>query len=93
MGYYIDTPLPTRKAEQLISLHDATKVNPSQHDFNSDKALICVVENGSFDAAGIAFSENERDTFMYPDGRPKTWLSISKEKAIQLCPSVARYLK
>ena len=37
--------------------------------------LVCVVENGFFDAAGYCFSESEYKAFNQPtDYRPKTWL-------------------
>jgi hypothetical protein len=37
--------------------------------------LVCVVENGPFDAAAFCFSENEFTQFNNPyDSRPKHWL-------------------
>ncbi len=36
--------------------------------------LICVVDNGIFDAAGYCYNEGEFKVFSKFDGRPKTWL-------------------
>lgn len=75
MGRYINEtskgePLPrTGKANALIN--DGAKiVQPNKFQEN----LICVIENGFFDAAGYAFSENEFKAFKHPDGRNKIWL-------------------
>ena len=94
MGYYVEVPLPTNKAEQLVRLHDAELVlSPEDFDFKSDYALICVVENGLFDAAAIAYNRFERDAFNDPkDPRDKVWLKLPKTTVIMLCPRVADVL-
>ena len=46
--------------------------------------VVCVVENGMFDAAGFAFCKEELEVFAAPDARPKTWLSMDLERAIEL---------
>lgn len=38
--------------------------------------LVCVVDNGIFEAAGYAFDQREFKDFSYPDGRPKRWLIV-----------------
>ncbi len=87
MGYYIETPESNNKARQLVQLHKAELVlSPEKFDFTGDDALICVVENGPFDAAAIAFDCRERDVFLRPDGRPKTWLKLPKAKVLELNP-------
>ena len=76
MGYYINNNSkgeilrPTQKANQLIS--DGAKViNPIKWQPN----LVCVVENGLFDAAGYCYCPSEFEAFTSPgDYRPKTWL-------------------
>jgi hypothetical protein len=94
MGYYVQTPDSQNKAEQLHRLYGAELVlSPEEFDFNGDYALICVVENGPFDAAGIAYDADERDSFNNPDDpRPKAWLKLPKETVIKLCPYVKDHL-
>ena len=71
MGYYIQTPENLFKADQLEILHGAKRFTFGQsmvESFNNlpeDKALICVVNNGPFEAAGLCFSEDEFKAFEY----------------------------
>jgi len=69
---------PFNKAKALID-DGAKVVNDNEYLEN----MICVVENGLFDAAGYAFSENEYKVFKQPDGRNKIWLvhPMAKELA------------
>jgi hypothetical protein len=90
MGYYVQTPQHINKAEQLHRLYKAQLVlSPEDFDFGGDYALICVVENATFDAAGIAYNARERDVFLNPnDPRPKVWLKMKKSVIKQLVPEV-----
>lgn len=77
MGYYINElkdgkKLPNLgKASFLIENARAEKTTPS-----FKKNLVCVVNNGPFDAAAFCYCENEFAVFNHPDGRPKTWLIV-----------------
>lgn len=80
MGYYINTkrdgtPLaPRDKADSLIA-DGATEISePTKWQPN----LVCVVQNGVFDAAAYAFSENEMRAFLpsFDDSRPRRWLIV-----------------
>ncbi len=94
MGYYIETPEPLHKALQLVLATDAETITKPTWPPPKDKALVCVVENGIFDAAAICFSAHEFEAFNWPsDRRPKTWLIMDKSKAIELCPAVSKFLK
>lgn len=93
MGYYIATPQKLNKAEQLIRMGAVPIPNPEAFDTTGPNTLICVVRNGPFDAAGIAFNNQERDRFLVPDGRGKSWLSLPKETVVKLCPQVYREWK
>jgi len=82
MGYYINQNskgenLPSSgKAKALVN--DGAKIVKPEFQPN----LICVVENGFFDAAGYCYSKEEFIDFNYPgDYRPKTWLThpLAKE--------------
>lgn len=89
MGYYIQVPKNTGKADQLVALHGASflESDPVWSDVPEDKALICVVDNGPFEAAGLCYSADELEAFVMPDTgsqRPRTWLLMDKTKAHEL---------
>lgn len=77
MGYYVESNSKghilsasfNNKVKELIE-DGAKQVDGSKFEPN----LICVVDNGSFAAAGYAFSEQEYEVFKHPDGRRKAWL-------------------
>lgn len=96
MGYYIEVPNNRNKAEQMRTLHNAQVILQPKMltEIPKDKALICVVENGTFDAAAIVFNQHELDDFIY-DGttRRKTWMLIDKQRAFRLCPRVEKEYK
>ena len=88
MGYYIETPSPVFKAEQLIKQHGAVRIPPPRgyDDIPHGQVPICVVQNGMFDAAGIAYNDNELEEFKANtyDRRPRTWLTLPREKVLEL---------
>lgn len=86
MGYYIEVPESRRKAAQLAEIHGAQIVPrpASFDDIPSDKALICVVDNRIFEAAGHCYSPAEFAAFAHDDGRPKQWLLMDRGKAEKL---------
>lgn len=80
MGLYINS-LPD--GQQLGSVNKADKILasipgsieiPAPTEFLEN--LVCVVDNGIFEAAGYAFCENEMRVFLTHDGRPKRWLIV-----------------
>lgn len=80
MGYYINRLAngellpPTRKAVHLIDNGAIEIPQPSEFIDN----LVCVVENGLFDAAAYIFSGQEMKEF-YPsirDTRKRRWLIV-----------------
>jgi len=79
MGRYINNTgdphfLPAiGKAQHLLEFCNATRVE-GRVTFRPD--LVCVVENGPFDAAAWADTEEEMNVFLRPDGRRKTWLVV-----------------
>lgn len=81
MGYYINQingkQLPARGKVKSLLAEGAITTDSSFKD-----NLICVVDNGPFEAAAYCYSQNERDAFAYPDGRPKTWLIVDNAKEI-----------
>jgi hypothetical protein len=75
MGYYINQtstgqPLPSIGKVKALVL-DGAKIVAPEYQPN----LVCVVDNGPFEAAGYCYSEEEFKEFNNPgDWRPKTWL-------------------
>lgn len=87
MGYYIDGPTKG-KAKHIRENHNAELVfhlvPPSQ--LPPGKALICVVDNGFFEAAAYCYDDKEYEAFHDKhDVRPKTWLTMDSELARALC--------
>lgn len=86
MGYYIQGP-QSGKAKFLQMKHDCIEI-PQPKSFaeiEDDLALICVVDNGPFEAAGYCFSPGEFEVFSESsDHRPKTWLLMNKQLAEEL---------
>lgn len=70
MGYYIQVPENKGKARQLAEMHGAT-ILPQRpeafEDVPDGQALICVVDNGPFEAAALCYSREEFEVFARPD--------------------------
>src|SRR3990170_1893636 len=70
MGYYIQVPEHKNKAQQLVNMHGAI-ILPGRpeafEDVPDDLAIICVVDNGPFEAAALCYSRNEFITFTTAD--------------------------
>jgi hypothetical protein len=93
MGYYIETDKPLNKAQILLdSIPSAREVTRNKLDFDvtGRTVIVCVVNNGPFDAAAICYSLNELRAFNEPtDYRPKRWLVIPRDEVVKLNRSVA----
>jgi hypothetical protein len=81
MGYYINPEDPSK--ENWLTLR-GVKITPQEaKDFvfeeNPDSLPVCLIDNGAFFAAGIAYDEREKDCFIAPDGRTKQWYKVPKE--------------
>lgn len=84
MGYYLETDSNKSKAAFLIAKHGAIKL-ASPEFFDGDFVTVCVVDNGPFEAAGIAFDKREMDRFKLPDDyRPKIWLKVPLQAVFDL---------
>lgn len=82
MGYYINPKDKTK--EQFLQEHGQSFLgDPSQYDTTGYSLLVCLVDNGMFSAAGIAYDKREAIEFNRPDGRRKSWYEVSK---IDLAP-------
>jgi len=91
MGYYIQTPEITHgKADYLVDQHGAERVGDDAQS-TDETHLVCVVENGFFDAAAIVYDERERESFLATadDARPRTWLLVDRSVCRELCGDYA----
>lgn len=96
MGLYLEPQINKRNwldenANFLIGC-----VGNSNIDFDSlpeNKVFVCLVYNGFFLAAAVAFNEREFEEFNTPDGRPKYWYSVDKEKAKSIAPNWDDYFR
>jgi hypothetical protein len=82
MGLYINPTDMTK--EEFIQRH-ALSVTwlPPETNYNpkDDTVAVCLVNNGGFTAAAIAYSTDEIAAFSHPaDQRPKAWFFIPYDK-------------
>jgi hypothetical protein len=85
MGKYLNT-LPTGnlpakgKSAELLKNEGVSVINQiptNLREIPEDKSLICVVDNGYFEAAAFIYDQRELNDFSDPyDKRPKTWLLV-----------------
>ena len=98
MGYYIEgcegkTKVGWLEANTTIIPLAIVTADDWEYEDKKDNVLICLINNGPFLAAGIAYSLQEFKCFNTPDGREKIWFSVPKSAAIKNNPNVAHYLK
>ena len=88
MGFYIDGPTKGKASHilnnwggirfELIRKFEDTPIN---------MVPVVVVNNGSFEAAGICFNEREYKGFTNPyDPRPREGIYVPRKKIIELYP-------
>lgn len=86
MGYYIEVPENHGKAQQIVDLYGGRIIYepPTFENITPGYAIICVVDNGPFEAAGFAYNQAELNVFTVPDGRPRVWVIMDRKKACEL---------
>ncbi len=90
MGYYIEVPEKKEKAQQLVKLYGARILDkkPSFNEVAPNEAIICVLDNGPWEAAGFAYDARELTVFATPDRlgyqRPRTWVIMNRATACRL---------
>ena len=87
MGSYLEFPKPQYKAKQLIETFGMAEVISKEealkYSKDNSKAVICVVVNPAFDAAGFVYNEREcRDWQQAHDYRTKTWFVIHNRQSV-----------
>ncbi len=97
MGFYIN-PVGCPKEQWLQE--NATEISPDEALPALQTGLlfpICLVDNGPFTAAGIAFDEDELKAFQHPDSgliqRPRKWYTLTREEAFKINPSLKSYFE
>jgi len=96
MGLYIEVP---HKADWLIN--NGTPIVPSDftpESIRDEDFLVCLIDNGAFLAAGVAFCEQELKYILEEmaddkDSRPKFYFEVSKELLKPVCPGWNDYVK
>lgn len=87
MGLYIEHP----DKETFLKQHATPTLIP-EYPTNPNQMLVCLVDNGLFKAAGVAFSPNEFRAFnSIGDTRLKHWFIVDKEVIKPYCPEWDRY--
>lgn len=86
MGEYIN-PRDGSSKEQFLTSH-GREINDPSEAFSTELP-VCLMNNGRFTAAGIAYDEREVRAFTMPgDDRPKKWYAVPLEK---LRPFMSHY--
>lgn len=87
MGFYIEATGGKDKAAWLVKNAKGTivpKATPTP-----DSIPVVVMDNGPFEAAGVAFNQRELDAFTSPsDYRPKTIVMVPRDEVLKYCPHV-----
>jgi len=88
MGYYINkdskgNALPPHGKVRALIADGAHIIEHRDGEFEEN--LVCVVDNGMFEAAGYAFNADEMEAFEYPDGRYRTWLVYEHARMTSGC--------
>lgn len=96
MGLYIEVPRNKGKVRQIEEsdervLNIGTKP-PEWNEVPEGFFAVCVVDNGPFEAAGVAYNERELEEFAYPDGRKRCWLFVPEDVVRRLAPGAKHYL-
>lgn len=75
MGCYINPKSQSKESW----LAENAKPTPGPVPVGPDVVPVCLVDNGMFLAAAVAYSQREADTFNDPsDRRPKQWYSAKR---------------
>ena len=95
MTFYLDLPGLTGKLDRLISdFGDEVLPGPPRglDAAGRDKALVCVGDEGRYEAAAYIMTEQEFNSWTGSAGiGPKTWLLMDRQVADGLCPGAAEY--
>ncbi|MFB3432023.1 MAG: hypothetical protein ABL309_13985 [Phycisphaerales bacterium] len=86
MGYYVQTKKAFNKADDICDQHGGKRLSRQEaHEASKDenRAVIVVMNNGPFEAAGFAYCHEEFHEFA-DDGRATAFVEIDRDKACEL---------
>jgi hypothetical protein len=86
MGYYIPCTENKNKVDQILASIPSRRISQEEAKsfIGTDKAVVCVVDNGLFEAAAYCYNEGEFEAFTFPeDNRPKVWIVIDDKDKIE----------
>lgn len=93
MGYYIN-PVGMKKEDWLrlyaVGVH---LIPPKTHRDEADNIAVCLVDNGIFTAAGVAYSQDELESFAREDGRKKVWCMVPLAALREVMPTIDKVLE
>lgn len=80
MGYYIETAVPKGKTEIICKELGGIEISQDEAEFFIKEdmgAIVCVVDNGPFEAAAYCYNLDEFRVFTDKrDDRPKRWVLV-----------------
>lgn len=80
MGYYINPADMSKESWLSLNGRRISQLDVGNFDFSGDELPVCLVNNGAFTAAGIAYDKSEAQAFNNPsDARPKIWYAVKRE--------------
>lgn len=89
MGIYINPTGMSKEAWLSMYMKEGSSVPYTWDSVPSDMGLVCLVDNGLFTAAGVAFDENEFKAFNNPeDLRQKIWCIVPRARLLEVCPDL-----
>ncbi len=92
MGTYIETNSARGKTEFLANRGAKVlgEAPSSLDEVPPFEVLICVVDNGPFEASAVVESARDLVDFKVDDGRAKTWLSLDRPMVDSILESERR---
>jgi len=82
MGCYINLGLA---AKELFLVARGQRVSADDAFITTDSLPVCLINNGPFTSAAVAYNDSELAAFKRADGREKTWFMVSKDDLYDVC--------
>ena len=77
----------TKGVAQITLGHFAAHIPGAENKWG-----VCIIDNGYFNAAGVAFNISEREAFVSTQGRPKQFFLASFDAIKELSPDIAEII-